>query len=683
MYAIELARLADLFDDPLVAPLPPTLHGALSARVADVASEMLDVLRVVSAVGQAGLGIIAQATSLPGAHDVVDGAIDRGLLSVGDDLRIRMAHPMLASVVLAAMSPLDRQALHRRLAGLTDDPDARARHLALSCSEPDSAVAEELERAAHRIARRGASALAAELAAHSARVTPGSDLVGRLRRTAASILHRAAAGDKTRALDECERLLALMPPGPARAEAITLRVAIDFAGGDVFLAQALAEAGDDDLLRGRIIELRGWMATTYRAELDRGEQLSAEALAIAEQTGDPTLEMLAASALGTTLLLRGRPRPELMERALRIAARHPGPRLGRWPQGIHGRLCFWCGHLAQARELLEALQQSFKHSGLEFQRPYRLMDLAELELAAGNIDMAADIADEGIEAAMDAGNAQAAAWLGYPAGIAHAHRGETHRVRHAIAYLRAGAGETEGRTRTVMADHVLGLEALIHGEPAEALAAMAPGLRVLREVGLRLPSVIPILPDAIEAAALCGEASWCQGLSAELGEHAAAVRQPWVDVAATRGRGLAALAVGDDASAELLGTAAAGFDRLGYRMDATRALLLQARALRRMGRRNASADILDEVVERFTAAGAAAWLPQATGELDRVAPGRHVAELTPTESRIAQLVVAGRRNREIAGELFISVATVEAHLTRMYRKLHVRSRTELTGVLQG
>ena len=52
--------------------------------------------------------------------------------------------------------------------------------------------------------------------------------------------------------------------------------------------------------------------------------------------------------------------------------------------------------------------------------------------------------------------------------------------------------------------------------------------------------------------------------------------------------------------------------------------------------------------------------------------------MTPTEARIAELVVAGRRNREIAGELFVSVATVEAHLTRLYRKLGVRSRTELS-----
>ena len=111
-------------------------------------------------------------------------------------------------------------------------------------------------------------------------------------------------------------------------------------------------------------------------------------------------------------------------------------------------------------------------------------------------------------------------------------------------------------------------------------------------------------------------------------------------------------------------------------------MLLHGRALRRNGRRNLSADVLVAAHERFAALGAEPWAAQTTVELDRVAPGREQAELTPTEARVARLVVAGLRNREIAGELFVSVATVEAHLTRMYRKLHVRSRTELARVLR-
>ena len=64
-------------------------------------------------------------------------------------------------------------------------------------------------------------------------------------------------------------------------------------------------------------------------------------------------------------------------------------------------------------------------------------------------------------------------------------------------------------------------------------------------------------------------------------------------------------------------------------------------------------------------------------ELERVAPGRAARQLTATEARVAQLVAEGKRNKEIASTLFVSVATVEAHLTRTYRKLDIRSRTEL------
>lgn len=682
MYAIELARAVDLFDDPLVASVPPTLRRTLLNRIDAVSPDVMTVLRTAAALGPASAQAIVGAVDGHDVPDLIGAAVTSGLLVVGDDLIVRFAHPLLASVVLEAIEPLDRQLLHARLAALADDSDARARHLALSCAEPDAVVALELEQAATRSSRRGASALAADFATHAVRVTPPAEVAPRIRRSFIAIMHRAAAGDKARALAECDQILALLPRGPARAEAMTLRVALDFANGDQFLEQALTEVGGDELLRGRVLELRGWMAVTYHAELTRGLELSEEALAIAERHADPTLEMLASSAVATASLMLGRPRDDLMTRALRLAETNVGPRLGRWPQGIYGRLGVWCGRLDVARPVLEALHDAFVRSGMEFQRPYRLLDLAELELACGHLALAADLAGEGIEAAVDAGNEQAAAWLGAPAGVANAHLGRTSRAAEAVESLLFGASEHEGRTRLIMAHHVLGVIALSNGDPAMAVAELEPGLALAREIGVRLPSVVPVLPEAIEAMALVGDAERCTELAAELDCQAAEVGQPWVDAAACRGRGLVAVASGGDDAADLLGEAAAMFDELGYGMDAARSVLLQGRALRRAGRRNASADVLAEAHCRFVAMGALPWLAQTEAELARVAPGRERAELTPTEGRIAALVAAGRRNREIAGELFVSVATVEAHLTRIYRKLHVRSRTELASVVQ-
>jgi DNA-binding CsgD family transcriptional regulator len=119
------------------------------------------------------------------------------------------------------------------------------------------------------------------------------------------------------------------------------------------------------------------------------------------------------------------------------------------------------------------------------------------------------------------------------------------------------------------------------------------------------------------------------------------------------------------------------FDRLGYRPDAARAALLLGRAWIRVGRRARASQVLADARARFAEMGAVLWEARAVEELERVAPGRTTGELTATERRIASLIAEGLRNREIAQTLFVSPATVEAHLTRIYRKLGIRSRSEL------
>ena len=682
MYAIELARAVDLFDDPLVASVPPTLRDALSARIGAVAPDVLAVLQVAAALGPSSIDSIAAATAPIDAARVAGDAIRQRLLIVGPDGIVRFEHPLVAAAVLAAMNPVDRQALHGRLADIVTDADARARHLVHSCAEPDADVAAELESAAGRAARRGASAVAADLAAHSVRVTPATDAESQLRRRFLAIRHRAAAGETARALAETDSLVASLPPGRQRAEAISMRVSIDFAGAGRYLDQALREAGDDDLLRGRILEMRAWMATIHRSEPSEGVDVGGQALAIASRIGDRTLEMLASCTVATASLMLGQPRPELLDRALRLDELRTDSRLGHTPQIVSGRICLWCGQLAEARAIFEELHDAYARGGLEYQRPYRLFDLALVELASGKLATAAEVADDGIEAASDAGNDQAAAWVAYPAALAAAHLGRSALAERWAGVLRSHGLQHDGHTRTVMAHHVVGVVALAAGEPTRAVAELEQGFARFREAGVLLPAIVPIVAEAIEALALSGDAARCAESAAELERRASAVQQPWVTAAATRSSGLAAFAAGRPDAAPRLADAAAMLDELGYRLDAARTLLLRGRALRRAGHRNASADTLTDALERFTEMSAAPWMVQAEVELARVANIREAAALTPTESRVSALVAAGRRNREIAGELNMSVATVEAHLTRIYRKLHVRSRTELARVVR-
>jgi DNA-binding CsgD family transcriptional regulator len=109
-----------------------------------------------------------------------------------------------------------------------------------------------------------------------------------------------------------------------------------------------------------------------------------------------------------------------------------------------------------------------------------------------------------------------------------------------------------------------------------------------------------------------------------------------------------------------------------------RALLVLGLVSRRAKRRRAAREALEGAVSVFDTLPAPLWAQRARAELERIGGRRGPAgELTPSERRVADLVLAGRTNREIATELFITVHTVEKTLTRAYRKLGVRSRTEL------
>jgi DNA-binding CsgD family transcriptional regulator len=132
-----------------------------------------------------------------------------------------------------------------------------------------------------------------------------------------------------------------------------------------------------------------------------------------------------------------------------------------------------------------------------------------------------------------------------------------------------------------------------------------------------------------------------------------------------------------DEACEELERATASFDRLGYRLDAARAALAWGRALLRGGRRTVATATLTDARDRFASMGAALWAQRAAQELERASPGRSAEGLTVTERRIAGLVADGMKNRQMAEALFIGVATVEAHLTRIYRKLDIRSRSDL------
>jgi DNA-binding NarL/FixJ family response regulator len=112
--------------------------------------------------------------------------------------------------------------------------------------------------------------------------------------------------------------------------------------------------------------------------------------------------------------------------------------------------------------------------------------------------------------------------------------------------------------------------------------------------------------------------------------------------------------------------------------ERARTLLALGTVQRRAQHRRIARETLEEAAGIFERLGARAWLEKARSELRRIggrtAPGD---ELTPSERRIAELVAEGKTNKEVAAFLVVADRTVESTLTQIYRKLNVRSRTEL------
>ena len=120
-------------------------------------------------------------------------------------------------------------------------------------------------------------------------------------------------------------------------------------------------------------------------------------------------------------------------------------------------------------------------------------------------------------------------------------------------------------------------------------------------------------------------------------------------------------------------------ERSGVPFEHARTLLVLGRTQRRAKRRADARATLTDALQRFETLGAPLWVEQARDELARIG-GRAPSDgaLTEAETRIAALVAQGHTNREVAAALFLTEHSVETALTRVYRKLGVRSRAELT-----
>ena len=271
----------------------------------------------------------------------------------------------------------------------------------------------------------------------------------------------------------------------------------------------------------------------------------------------------------------------------------------------------------------------------------------------------------------------------YANALVDAHLGNAARAR-TVAERGAAIATEQGKEFWAIANRrVLGFLDLSLGNARRAVESLEPPTPKRAVELLHMPSNCDFLETAIEANVAIGDLDEADELLDVLQERARAIDSQWERAIRARCRGLLRTAQGDyDGAFAAFDEALCEHEQLQLPFDRARALLALGLLQRRVKQRRAARASLETALVLFEELGARLWAENARTELKRIA-GRTPAGdvLTPTERRVAELVADGRANKEIAATLVITVKAVEAHLTRIYGKLNVRSRTELTRLL--
>jgi DNA-binding CsgD family transcriptional regulator/predicted negative regulator of RcsB-dependent stress response len=300
--------------------------------------------------------------------------------------------------------------------------------------------------------------------------------------------------------------------------------------------------------------------------------------------------------------------------------------------------------------------------------------LGELECRAGNLDVAHRHTTEAVEIRLDSAGTMDGSIL-YPHALVAAHLGDVTATRARAEDGLRIAEQYGDRLYAASNAAVLGFLELSLGNPSAAHEWLGPAVGCMSVMGIAEAGVIPCAPDDIEALIALGQ---LDAAEAALEAFESAGDRPWAVASAARCRGLLLATRGDlDAARDLLGLAVKTNELVGQPLELGRTLLVMGVVERRAKQKQAARSFLDQALFIFDQVGAALWSARATAELARVGGGTAANDLTPTEERVAQLVADGRTNREVADALFVTVKTVEANLTRIFRKLGIRSRAEL------
>jgi DNA-binding CsgD family transcriptional regulator len=644
-------------------PAPARLAATIAAAAGG------DLAGTGAALDVAGVGL-----------EALDAVEDAGLMHL-DAGEICFVHPLARSAAYAGASAAERRAAHRAHAQALGarDPERRAWHLGAAAATYDDEAAEALEQAASAARSRG------QFGAQSAALHRAARLTRDAERRAERLLAAAVAMESTSMPSQASALLdeALAatadPTLRARIEAQSALVPSDLPHAERLRRArraALAARCVDPALSVRALR----EAVAAAAALPQPvtiRRLGQVAVGRAAQAGNPALSVVAHISLAWGSMYEGRPQQaiEAVQASARSFRRIDLLEADVWTlnSALNGHLII--GDHAGGRRLASRVAELARSRGQAFLL-VRALDHASLfDIGLGHWDRAVQEADE----ACGLGEA-----LSYPLAV--------YNGLEQLAELAAMRGDPD--TPALCEDATVLARSLAQDRYAErrlqpARALYELGIGELERCAARLERLaarrraIGIWDPVSETSPLLVEAYAALGRDqdARTAQQALQARvERYVNPAVHARTARAAAIVADDYETAFA-RALRLHDADGEPFERARTLLLLGERRRRDGSMRAARDPLRMAAATFARLRAQTWLERAQRELGATGERRRRAqdqvELTPQERRIVDLAREGRTNREIGTALFLSPKTVEYHLGNAYRKLGVRSRTEL------
>lgn len=308
--------------------------------------------------------------------------------------------------------------------------------------------------------------------------------------------------------------------------------------------------------------------------------------------------------------------------------------------------------------------------------------LAHARLALGDLAAAGGAVSRALLLLRDTGQAVAAPLVHWAAAQIAVLRGETDRAeQHAAA---AASVRTDYQSMLVAATMARAVVLRGSGDHAGIVRAFEPLVRLDRHAGIDEPGFWPWHDTYATALIAVGELDAADAFLRTHEERAAARQHRSVMARLGAARGRLQFSRGDtDAGRDAFDRALALTTDLSMPLLRADIHLGYGQALRRLGKRRDAEAELQHARQDFVAMHAEGYVALCDRELkagSRSRDSSSVTDLTPQEQAVADLVVRGMTNREVAENLFLSVKTVQYHLTRIYARLGIRSRSELTAL---